>query len=38
MADIGVAECLMFLAGLLLWEFAVLAIHFWRENRDGKSE
>ena len=38
MADIGVAESLMFMVGLLVYEFAVLAIHFWRENRDGESE
>lgn len=38
MADIGVAECLMFLTGLLLYEFAVLALHFWKENKDGETE
>lgn len=34
MADIGVTEGLMFLTGLLLWEFSVLAIHFWRGHDD----
>ena len=36
MANIGVAECLLFLGGLLLYEFGVLALHFWKENKDGK--
>lgn len=35
MADIGIKEGLMFLGGLLLWEFSVLALHFWKENKDG---
>jgi hypothetical protein len=35
MVDIEVIEGLLFLAGLLLWEFGVLALHFWKENKDG---
>ena len=27
MTDIGVAECLLFLAGLLLWEFGVVTLY-----------
>lgn len=27
MANIGVAECLLFLGGLLLWEFSVVALY-----------
>lgn len=27
MADIGVVECLLFLAGLLVWEFGVVALY-----------
>ena len=37
MADIGIKECLLFLGGLLLWQFIVIAVHFWREGkRDDK--
>lgn len=35
MDNIGVKECLMFLGGLLLYEFTVLALHFWKENKNG---
>ena len=34
MVDIGIKEGLLFLAGLLVWEFSVLLIHFWRGGRD----
>lgn len=27
MGNIGVAECLLFLSGLLLWEFGVVALY-----------
>lgn len=27
MGNIGVAECLLFLGGLLLWEFGVVALY-----------
>ncbi len=27
MVNIGVTECLLFLAGLLLWEFGVVALY-----------
>jgi hypothetical protein len=27
MGNIGVVECLMFLGGLLLWEFGVVALY-----------
>ena len=35
MADIGVWECLAIMVGLLLYEFGVLALHFWKESKDG---
>ena len=34
MADIGIRECILFLVGLLGWQFVVILIYFWRGGRD----